>query len=279
MAINLSLSCKDQPGLISQLTRLLAEQQANVTKLEEHVENSLFFVRIQWEDHSGEDLTFWKGVFNNFIAQNHAQARFSDTKYPFKCVLFCSKELHCILDCLYHVNAKHIPLEVVAIISNHANIQPFSDLYNIPFHFISADYLSREEHESKMLSCLSQYDYDGIGLARYMRILSSSFLNHLKQPIINVHHSFLPSFKGADPYGQAFAKGVKVIGATSHFVTDVLDEGPIIHQDIERVTHLYKKESLKLLGQNCEKVVFLEAMKKLAENKLIRFGQKTIVFN
>lgn len=277
--MNVVLSCKDQMGLIQQMSLVLAHAQANIIKFEEHVEDGQFFCRFQWEDQSNRSIQYWQNQFQKLLAQLNAQAHFNDERHYAKVVLFCSKPLHCLLDILNHVQLGDLPIRIQAVISNHQDAQPFVERLNIPFHYCPTHHISQEEHEELVLTLLDQYTFDFMGLARYMRILSSDFLQSLNKPIINVHHSFLPSFIGANPYEKAYHCGVKLIGATAHFVTKDLDEGPIIHQEVVRVSHLDSVSELKLKGKSCECKTFFQAIKKQAENKLAYTKGRVIVFH
>ena len=273
------LSCLDEPGLIFKITKLFHESNINITSLEEHVEDAFFFIRVQWDDSRIQSKHDLHQLFDAFLKQHKASMNIRLSTEPFKVVLMCSKPLHCLLHVLYQAFFKDVSYEVVAVISNHKDAEPFVENLGIPFHFCNVSSDNRKEHEQRILSILSTYSFECIGLARYMRVLSAEFLAQVKKPIINVHHSFLPSFKGADPYKQAFDRGVKVIGATAHYVTQDLDEGPIIDQDVLKVNHLSFKHDLTLLGQETEKSVFSKALLKQSENKIVTFNGKTIVFN
>jgi formyltetrahydrofolate deformylase len=170
-----------------------------------------------------------------------------------------------------------LKISIKAVISNHNTLKNLVDKFNIPFHFVSANDLSREEHEQKIIQIINQYDYDIIVLAKYMRILTSDFVETFKNKILNIHHSFLPAFIGANPYKQAFNRGVKIIGATSHLVTNDLDEGPIIAQDIVRIDHTYSWEDMRDAGRNVEKVVLSNALDLLLEDRVFVYNNKTVI--
>ena len=279
MSNSLLLTCQDKPGLIYQLTEIFNQKQINITKLEEHVELGRFFVRVQWESREKDSKKAFQESLKPFSDKHKADYTLRLAKESFKLVLFCSKPLHCLLDILNQVQIGDLPLDLVCVISNHEEAKECVEREDIPFYYVPFKQEAREAHEEKIVSVLENYEYDAVGLARYMRVLSPFFLSKITTPIINVHHAFLPSFKGADPYQQAFDRGVKVIGATSHIVTEDLDEGPIIYQDVQNVNHLASKKQLQLLGKESEKIVFSAALRKLAENKMIVFKGKTIVFH
>ena len=277
--MNVIFSCRDQVGLIQKISLVLEKNHANIIKFEEHVEDGQFFSRIQWEDKNSRSLDYWQKQFNSLKTQLNAQAYFKDEQQYAKVVLFCSKPLHCLLDILNHVLLGDLPIEIQAVISNHQDSKLILERMNIPFHYCPTHQLSRDEHEDVLLTTLGNYSFDFIGLARYMRILSAEFLDRLEKPIINVHHSFLPSFIGANPYQKAYNYGVKLIGATAHYVSKDLDEGPIIHQEVVSVSHLEGVEALKLKGKSCECKTFFQAIKKQAENKLVFHKGRVIVFH
>lgn len=277
MANSILISCLDKPGLIYEITKIFHQNQVNIESLEEHVEAGHFFIRVQWGLEAAQKD--WEKLFCEFIKTHQASFRIRLAEPAFKVVLFCSKPLHCLLNILHQVFFNELPFDVVAVISNHKEAQGFVENLGFPFHHCPTESLDRNQHEENILKVLSLYDYDCIGLARYMRVLSANFLNQITVPMINVHHSFLPSFKGADPYQQAFDKGVKVIGATAHYVTEDLDEGPIIDQEILKVNHLSDKLALSSLGKQSEKQVFAKALCKESQNKIVVHKGKTIVFN
>lgn len=277
MSNSIVISCVDKPGLIYEISKIFQDNKINIVSLEEHVEDGYFFIRVEWdENHNVEN---WKCLFEAFIRRHNAQFQIRFSQPSYKVLLMCSKPLHCLLNVLHQVFFDELPFEIVAVVSNHQDAQGFVENLGMPFHYCPFKSNDRNSHEEDILDILKMYHFDCIGLARYMRVLSPDFLKQIKQPIINVHHSFLPSFKGANPYQQAFDKGVKVIGATAHYVTEDLDEGPIIEQDVLKVNHLNDKVALSMLGKQSEKQVFAKALMKEAQNKIIVFKGKTIVFN
>lgn len=195
-----------------------------------------------------------------------------------KLALFVSKELHCLQEILWEYESGHLMADLSVIVSNHEDARELAESYNIPFHHIPANKDIRQQAERQQLELLEQYNIDTVILARYMQILTPGFLENYKNNIINIHHSFLPAFIGAKPYERAFDRGVKLIGATSHYVTSDLDEGPIIEQDIHRVNHKDKAEDLKRVGRLVERSVLMRAIKWHVDDRVIVFGNKTIVF-
>ena len=192
--------------------------------------------------------------------------------------IFVSKLSHCLFDILGRYSAGELNIEIPVIVSNHNDLRAIAEKFDIPFHYISTENISRDEHENLIKETLKTYEFDYLVLAKFMRILSSDFVANFKGKIINIHHSFLPAFVGANPYKQAYEKGVKLIGATAHYVTADLDQGPIIEQDVERVSHDYNVEQLRELGEDVERNVLARAVKWHLEDRIIVDGNKTVVF-
>ena len=275
---SITINCEDNIGLIYELTSVLKKHQSNIIKLEEHVEQLQFFCRIEWETIKDFKKEEWENEFQIIKQKNYGTFKLQNSKEKSKLVLFCSDDCHCILDILNRIKLGFYNTELQCIITNSEKANDL--LKNSEFKIYYKPVLgTRTDHENEIIELLNNIDYDLIGLARYMRILSKSFLVKIKQPIINVHHSFLPSFKGGDAYEQAYQRGVKCIGATAHYVTEELDEGPIIAQSIQEVSHLESIDQLKIVGQKCEQDVFARAIKKQLTNKIIFFGNRTIIFN
>ena len=279
MHLNLTLSCNDHIGLIHKITTEFYKANVNIVKLEEHVEDGHFFIRIRWNNNDGPSISTWNNLINALAKPLNASFFIQDESIKKNLILMCSKESHCILDIVNHIECGHLNVNLIAIISNHHTVAPIADRFNIPFHYCPTTESQRENQEKNIITHLNTYSFDCIGLARYMRILSPQFLSEIKQPIINVHHAFLPSFVGANPYKQAFDRGVKMIGATAHYVNEHLDDGPIISQKTTTVSHLQSVESLKEVGRLSEQQVFFNGLKAHCENKVICFNNRTIVFN
>lgn len=275
---NIVISCPDQPGIVKTVTTFLYEHGANISLLEEHVEDRHFFMRVEWEkgnnfkDEESFDLAFEK------LRQDFGmtvKVDFNERKK--RLVLFCSKELHCLVDILGRHAIQELEVEIPCVISNSEEAAALVKKFGIPFYYVESSKNSLA-HEEEILKILEKHPSDFIGLARYMKVLSADFIKAVGQKIINVHHSFLPSFVGAKPYEEAYERGVKLIGASSHYVTPELDQGPIIDQDVKRIKHSHEISKLKLLGREIEKQVFSFAIKKHIENKLIIYKNRTIVF-
>ncbi len=276
---NLLISCKDQKGLVSVITKFIAEHQGNLVILEQHIEDGHFFMHSEWDlrDFSLSQDEFFpafkriKDEYNMSIDLNYSTT-------PKRLGLFCSREPHALMDILMRYQTGELNVEIPYVISNFEDCRKFVETFDLPFHYIPTQKGSLG-HEAKQLEIIKKNPSDFIGLARYMKVISNEFIKAIDQKIINVHHSFLPSFIGAKPYEEAFERGVKMIGATSHYVTPELDQGPIIEQAIRRVTHAHQVENLKLMGRESEKEVFAYAIKKHIENKIVVYKNRTIVFS
>lgn len=272
----LLITSPDQKGLVYSATKVLYEHHLNIEKNDEFVdtENGKFFMRTQF---SGEvdaikleteiREQFPKGSEVNLI-----------TKHKKRVVILATKESHCLGDILIKYDSGELDIEIDCVISNRDSLKPLVRKFELPFYCISHEQLNREEHEKKILQILNDRPFDYIILAKYMRILSPHFVSHYPNKMINIHHSFLPAFIGANPYKQAYERGVKIIGATAHFVNDNLDEGPIIEQDITHVDHSYSWQEMQKAGKEIEKVVLSRAMNLAIEDRIFVHGNKTIIF-
>jgi formyltetrahydrofolate deformylase len=268
--------CPDEKGLIAKITGLCYEHKLNIIKNNEFVDNinERFFMRTELQ-----------GDFTkvNFLEELKAQLPKDCNlelvgQEKMRVVLLATKEAHCLGGVLLKYFEDALNIEVVAVISNYETLKPLATGFNVPYHFISHQGLTRAEHDEAVAKQIEFYQPDIIGLAKYMRILSSDFVKRFSGKVINIHHSFLPAFIGAKPYQQAYERGVKMIGATAHYVTDELDEGPIIMQDVIHVTHDDDAESLARLGRDVEKTVFCKALQLASEHRLFVNGNKTVVF-
>ncbi len=276
---NLLISCKDTPGIVKTITGFLLSHNANIANLEQHIENDLFFMRIEWEldNFTIKNRQEFLSKFSYIQKQYDITLTLALCNKKIKVGLLFSREPHCLIDILSRVEIHELNIEIPFVISNFNDWRSIVEKFNIPFYYIPTKKNS-VEHEKEILNIVQKYDTDLLALARYMKILSQDLIKNVNQKIINVHHSFLPSFIGANPYDEAYKRGVKLIGATSHYVTEELDQGPIIEQSIQRVKHIYDTTNLKLIGRSCEKEVFYFAIKKHIENKIITFNNKTIIF-
>ncbi|WP_263833160.1 formyltetrahydrofolate deformylase [Sulfurospirillum oryzae] len=272
----LKIDCSDEKGLIYRIADVVFKYQLNIIKNDEFVDrdNGKFFMRAEL---SGEmDMSAFKGTLQAMLPANSdiyvAEARKKDI------ILMGTKETHCLGDILLKHDSDDLNANILAIVSNYEDLKGLSDKFNIPFHCVSHEGLNRAEHEAKVLEVLSAYTVDYIVLAKYMRILSSEFVGHYEEKMINIHHSFLPAFIGANPYKQAFARGVKIIGATAHFVNNNLDEGPIIAQDVIHVNHEMTWKDMQRAGRNVEKNVLSNALDLVFEERIFVHDNKTIIF-
>lgn len=274
---NLVVSCPDQPGIVMMVTEFLFKNGTNISSLEQHIEDGYFFMRVEWElkDSNLRDEKSFRAAFE-FLREKLGMEIWVDFCVNKKRVgLFCSKELHCLIDILARVEIGELDIEIPYVISNFSDAKSVVENFKIPFFYISA---LDGKYEQDQLGILKNYSTDVIVLARYMKILSGEFIEKVNQPIINVHHSFLPSFVGAKPYDEAYERGVKLIGATSHYVIPELDRGPIIEQTVKRIDHTSDPKNLKLVGRESEKEVLSFAIKKHIENKLVVYKNRVIVF-
>ena len=279
------LHCPDQPGIISEITRFITDNQGNIVYLDQYVDHqdSMLFMRIEWElDNFLIPRDKIKEYIDTLYAQKYELAcslYFNDVK-P-RMAIFVSKMSHCLYDLLARYNAGEFNVEIPCIISNHEDLRYVGEQFNIPFHVwsIKKDHSNKAEVEQAEMELLAKEKVTFIVLARYMQIISDEMIKAYPNHIINIHHSFLPAFIGAKPYHQAWERGVKIIGATSHYVTAELDAGPIIEQDVVRISHKDTPESLVLKGRDLEKIVLSRAVKKHIERKILTYHNKTIIFS
>lgn len=279
----LLIDCPDQLGIVAAVSQFLFEQGANIIESSQYSTNpegGRFFMRIVFECENLKKRSHEiEEKFEKTIA--HKFSMDWDFTYVFdikKMAIFVSKELHCLLELLWEWQNGDLMTEIPLVISNHEDAREHVEPLGIPFYYIPANKEIRAEAEQKQLQLLEKYDVDFIALARYMQILTPNFVAKYPNRIINIHHSFLPAFVGAKPYERAYERGVKLIGATSHYVTNELDEGPIIEQDIHRVDHRDNVEDLKKIGRTIERNVFARAVKWHLEDRILVHRNKTIVF-
>ena len=279
----LLLHCPDKPGILAEVTDFITVNKGNIIYLDQyvdHVEN-IFFMRIEWEL---KDFLVPQEKIEDYFATLYAQKYemnfrlyFSDTK-P-RMAIFVSKMSHCLFDLLARYTAGEWNVEIPLIISNHPDLQHVAERFGIPFHLFPITKETKEEQEKKEMELLAKHKITFIVLARYMQVISEQMINAYPNRIINIHHSFLPAFVGAKPYHAAFERGVKVIGATSHYVTTELDAGPIIEQDVVRITHKDTVQDLVNKGKDLEKIVLSRAVQKHIERKVLAYKNKTVIFN
>ena len=279
----LLLHCPDKPGILAEVTDFITVNKGNIIYLDQyvdHVEN-IFFMRIEWEL---KDFLVPQEKIEDYFATLYAQKYemnfrlyFSDTK-P-RMAIFVSKMSHCLFDLLARYTAGEWNVEIPLIISNHPDLQHVAERFGIPFHLFPITKETKEEQEKKEMELLAKHKITFIVLARYMQVISEQMINAYPNRIINIHHSFLPAFVGAKPYHAAFERGVKSIGATSHYVTTELDAGPIIEQDVVRITHKDTVQDLVNKGKDLEKIVLSRAVQKHIERKVLAYKNKTVIFN
>ena len=279
----LLLHCPDKPGILAEVTDFITVNKGNIIYLDQyvdHVEN-IFFMRIEWEL---KNFLIPQEKIEDYFATLYAQKYemffrlyFSDTK-P-RMAIFVSKMSHCLFDLLARYTAGEWNVEIPLIISNHPDLQHVAERFGIPFYLFPITKETKEEQEKKEMELLAKHKVNFIVLARYMQVISERMIDAYPNRIINIHHSFLPAFVGARPYHAAFERGVKIIGATSHYVTTELDAGPIIEQDVVRITHKDTVEDLVNKGQDLEKIVLSRAVQKHIERKVLAYKNKTVIFS
>ena len=272
------IKSKDEKGLVYKISKLFSDMNLNIISNSEFVSKdySLFFMR---SEILGDtlDIEYLKTNLKKIVPQG-ADIKIVDTSKRKKIVILVTKEIHCLGDILMRSVAGELDADIVEIIGNYAQLEDIVTRLSIPFTTISHDGLNREDHSAKILARLNKLDFDYIVLAKYMRILPPSFVTNFKNKIINIHHSFLPAFIGANPYKQAYDRGVKIIGATAHFVTNDLDEGPIIEQGVTDIDHTYGWKDMQRAGRDVEKIVLSKALKLVLEDRVFIFKNRTVIF-
>ena len=279
----LLLHCPDQPGILAEVTDFITVNKGNIIYLDQyvdHVEN-IFFMRIEWEL---RDFLVPQEKIEDYFRTLYGQKYEMDFRLYFSDVkprmaIFVSKLSHCLFDMLARYTAGEWNVEIPLIISNHPDLQHVAERFGIPFYLFPITKETKEEQERKEMELLAKHKITFIVLARYMQVISEQMINAYPNKIINIHHSFLPAFVGAKPYHAAFQRGVKIIGATSHYVTTELDAGPIIEQDVVRITHKDSIEDLVNKGKDLEKIVLSRAVQKHIERKVLAYKNKTVIFS
>jgi formyltetrahydrofolate deformylase len=276
----LLIDCPDRKGLVARVSGLLYERGANILHADQHIDRDmgLFFMRVEWEL-DGFDLEAFKAAFVPMAAELGMTWKLTSSARHPRVALFCSQYLHCMADLLHRWRTGELVCEIPVIISNHREVEKLSAFYGVPFEHVPVSAETRAEAEAYQLALLARHEIELVVLARYMQILSPAFVAHYPAAIINVHHSFLPAFTGARPYHAAHARGVKLIGATSHYVTEVLDDGPIIEQDVARISHRDQVEDLVARGRDLERMVLSRAVRWHLDRRILCYGNKTVVFD
>jgi formyltetrahydrofolate deformylase len=277
----LLITCPDQKGLVATIADFVFRHNGNILHADEHGDDTsnLFLMRVEFDPAQFDfDLAEFGKRFSPIAEKFSMTWRLAQSNYRPRMAILVSKYDHCLVDLLYRQKSGELACEIPAIISNHPDNQAIADFYRLPYFVVPVSSTDKRAAEQKILSLLRQHSPDFIVLARYMQILSTQFVGEYPQRIINIHHSFLPAFVGAKPYHQALERGVKLIGATSHYVTEVLDDGPIIEQDLVRISHRDSLDDVLQKGRDLEKVVLSRAVRWHVENRILLYGKKTVVF-
>jgi len=294
----LLIDCPDRKGLVARVSGLLYEMGANILHADQHQDHAqgLFFMRVEWAltpNGNGApdaasagaaprtvfDIDAFKARFAPLAAELGMRWKLTTSARRPRVALFCSQYLHCMADLLHRWRTGELPCEIPVIVSNHRDVERLAVFYGIPFEHVPVTAATRAEAEARQLELMARHEIELIVLARYMQILSPAFVDRYPASVINVHHSFLPAFTGARPYHAAHARGVKLIGATSHYVTEVLDDGPIIEQDVARISHRDQVEDLVARGRDLERIVLSRAVRWHLDRRILCYGNKTVVFD
>ncbi len=276
------ISCPDQPGIVAAVSRFLHEFGANIVQSDQYTmdpEGGMFFIRIEFDlDMITQKLDQLKRNFEPIAEAFRMDWRISLANHQNRLAIFVSKEDHCLLELLWQWQAGDLDADIAMVISNHPDMREIVESFGIPYHHVPVTPDTKAEAEQKQLELIGD-QVDTIILARYMQIISPKFLENFQNRIINIHHSFLPAFVGGKPYAQAYERGVKIIGATAHYVTEELDGGPIIEQDVQRVSHRDDVDDLKRIGRHIERIVLARAVIWHVEDRILVHQNKTVVFS
>jgi len=291
----LLIDCPDRPGLVARVASLLYERGANILHADQHQDHELglFFMRVEWGgisappdpagggpwDGGAFDVAAFEQGFTELATELRMHWTLTSSARRPRVALFCSQYLHCMADLLERWNNGELKCDIPVIVSNHRAVEKLAAFYGVPFEHVAVTPENRAAAEARQLELLAAQGIDLVVLARYMQILSPAFVAQYPSAIINVHHSFLPAFVGARPYHAAHARGVKLIGATSHYVTAILDDGPIIEQDVARVSHRDQVEDLVARGRDLERIVLSRAVRWHIDRRILSYGNKTVVFD
>jgi formyltetrahydrofolate deformylase len=277
----LLISCPDRKGEVAAIADFVYRHNGNILHADEHgdEESGLFLMRVEFDPKDFDIPIADFGKHFSPVAEAFAmQWRLAQSSHRPRMIIFVSKYDHCLIDLLYRHQSGELACDIPLIVSNHPDNQAVAEFYRIPYAVLTVAKDNKQPSEKRLQSLIDEHNPDFIVLARYMQILSNDFVQRYPQRIVNIHHSFLPAFVGARPYHQAFERGVKLIGATSHYVTEILDDGPIIEQDVVRVSHRDTVEDLIRKGRDLEKVVLSRAVRSHVENRVLVYGNKTVVF-
>jgi formyltetrahydrofolate deformylase len=282
----LLVSCPDAKGEVATIADFVYRHGGNILHADEHAdeESGLFLMRVEFDpkdfdiDLSDETLADFGRHFEPIATRFQMKWRLAQSSQRQRMIIFVSKYDHCLVDLLYRQRIGELTCEIPLMISNHPDAKRHADFYGIPYHIVPVTKENKPEAERQQIALLKEHAIDLIVLARYMQVLSAEFINQYPQQIINIHHSFLPAFVGAKPHHQAFERGVKLIGATAHYVTEVLDDGPIIEQGVTRITHRDALDDLVEKGRDLEKMVLSRAVRWHIENRILLYANKTVIF-
>lgn len=276
----LTLSCPDRTGIVHNVSGWLLEQNGNILEAQQFGDTATnrFFLRIQFSLPEKQDVNALQASFAPIAEKFSMDANIYDSQRKARLLILVSRQGHCLNDLLFRAHSGQLPVEIAAVASNHTDHAGLASSYGIPFHHLPVTPETRPEQEQQIIDLARDLKIDLVVLARYMQILSTNLCQSLSGRAINIHHSFLPSFKGARPYHQAHARGVKIIGATAHYVTADLDEGPIIEQDVEHVTHSVSPTELTQIGSDVESLVLARAVRAHVEHRILLNDQRTVVF-
>ncbi|MEK6806041.1 MAG: formyltetrahydrofolate deformylase [Pseudomonadota bacterium] len=276
----LLIDCPDRKGIVAAVADFLYAHDANILHADQHQDADLFFTRVEWDLAGFKlDRTAFEGKFAAVANKFNMRWRLELSAQKPRIAIFVSKYDHCLADLLYRHHSGELACEIPLILSNHEDARRLAEFHHIAFHVLPLDAANKAEVESRQLALLEKHGINLVVLARYMQVLSPTFVARYPARIINVHHSFLPAFAGSRPYHRAHEKGVKLIGATSHYVTEELDEGPIIEQDVVRVSHRDQLENLIQKGRDLEKAVLSRAVRWHIEHRILVYARKTVVFD
>lgn len=277
----LTLSCPDKPGIVAAVSTFIAKNNGNITCSSQHGEpsNNTFFMRVEINNNSLScDIDAFKKEFENIAESFSMTWKFCDASIKKRMIILASKQSHCISDLLYRWRSGDLVCDIPCVISNHEDMKDYVEWHGIPYFHIPVDADNKTDAFSEINEIIQKYTPDAIVLARFMQVIPPAMCEQYFGKMINIHHSFLPAFMGANPYKKAFEKGVKLVGATCHYVTDKLDEGPIIEQDVIRIDHSHSEQDIKRLGKDVEKTVLARGVRYHLNDQVIIHGNKTVVF-
>jgi len=275
----LTIQCPDKPGIVATVAAALSNHNCNIEDAAQYNDHACgqFFMRVIFAPIKENAHIAFEKAFTDIAKDYEMTWHINDETTPVKTLIMVSKQDHCLHDLLYRWKTGHLNIDITGIISNHETNKPLADAHNIPFHYCPITPETKPDQENQIRQIAATTQTELIVMARYMQILSEDLCNDFQGKIINIHHSFLPGFKGAKPYHQAHERGVKIIGATAHFATTDLDEGPIIEQETTRITHAFKPKDLEILGRDIESRVLARAVKLYAERRIFLQGHRTII--